>query len=696
MTSKQRDLRETIEKLDQRIAELQFDQEKARKELRTDQATFLKMENRIKILKTVKQKTIRFFRSIAAYLLGRRNPKHIYSKSFKIKHAMNRLKPYKYYLYNLGYIDSSLEDLKKELRTTKDHYLYRAILFELGLWYANEQSEYGAKESLLYLYEFIKDESDQDLIRQGTILLLENLITLGYRKEAKEIVGALMREDHHPDLYFARANTEKEIPKRLEWINKVYEHYQLAPISFHNLEGQPSYEDLYTKGQTEEIKQGPKVSVLLPAYNAEVGIRVAIESILNQSWQNLELLIIDDHSRDGTLDVIKEYAEKDNRISFYQTPRNSGSYMARNIGLKHARGKYVTVNDADDWSHAEKLAIQVKHLEENEDIIANTSEHARLTEELNLHRRGTPGNYIFSNMSSLMFRREEILEKLGYWDSVRFAADGEFKRRLIRTFGADRIIDLPTGPLSLPRQSVSSLTASSAFGYNGFFMGVRKEYVASFSNYHAKAENLYYPKEMEERPYPVPEPMWPKREEKPSGSRHFEIVMAGDFSQETALQNQVIKEINVHKKLGIKTGIVLKSCYNMIRPKELNPKVRQTINGEDVQVLVYGEEITCDVLVIRGHSALQEEQEYLPHIKPHMVVVLLDDQLDNIRLMSREVMNKYGKSGIWFGLEEKFLSDLQEKNLHDLRYIKLARHPWSVSNDQYEERLKDWMTNLPS
>src|SRR5699024_12155822 len=84
-------------------------------------------------------------------------------------------------------------------------------------------------------------------------------------------------------------------------------------------------------------------------------------------------------------------------------------------------------------------------------------------------------------MSSLMFRREEVLEEIGYWDNVRFAADGEYKRRMTLAFGKDAVIDLETGPLSLPRQTETSLTGSSAFGYNGYFTGARREYVASFT-----------------------------------------------------------------------------------------------------------------------------------------------------------------------------------------------------------------------
>src|SRR5699024_5326132 len=265
----------------------------------------------------------------------------------------------------------------------------------------------------------------------------------------------------------------------------------------------------------------------LPAYNAQSGIQIAIESILTQTWRNIELIVVDDCSTDRTKEVIEQYVEQDSRVKWFSTPQNSGPYVARNIALQEATGAYGTVKHADDWSHREKAATEVQYLIDTPPVIANTSEHACLTEEdLKLYRRGTPGKYIFPNMSSLMFRRKPVVEKLGYWDSVRFAADGEFKRRLIKVFGKNHIVDLKTEPISLPRQTASSLTGSSAFGYNGFFMGARKEYVESFSHYHKHAESLAYPAKQTERIFPVPVPMLPNRIK---GKRHIDVVFAADF-----------------------------------------------------------------------------------------------------------------------------------------------------------------------
>src|SRR5699024_8306697 len=89
--------------------------------------------------------------------------------------------------------------------------------------------------------------------------------------------------------------------------------------------------------------------------------------------------------------------------------------------------------------------------------------------------------------------------------------------------------ELSTGPLSFPRQSLSSLTGSSVFCSSGFFMGARKEYVESFTYFHQQSDTLYYGFPEQERPFPVPEPMWLRREDKQSGRRHFDVVIGTDF-----------------------------------------------------------------------------------------------------------------------------------------------------------------------
>lgn len=697
-------LKNRLEQLKKQIEVAEKESEATKRELTTYERQFNFAEKNINRLKRLKNRIVRFVRSSAAYVVGRRNLKHLYSRSFKIKNAANRLKPYKYHLYNLGFIDKSLADLKKLMNKTTDRYLFRAIAWELVLWHANKYTPQGAKQALIYIEYALKGEKDTEQLRKIAILQAECLERLGKVEEGQQIIHHFLTKQEHPDLYLAAANLTSSITERVKWINKTLSMYNIHPIDFRTTKNKVTYEDLITKKIHNKIKTGPKISVILPAFNFKSGIQIAINSILEQTWENIELLIVDDCSTDNTVKVIKKYMEQDERIKLFQTPVNSGPYVARNIALKEATGEFVTINDADDWSHAEKLETQVLHLLENEQIVANTSEHARLTESLQLHRRGTPGKYIFSNMSSLMFRREVVMEKLGYWDPVRFAADGEFKRRLVKTFGKERVIDLKTGPLSLPRQSVHSLTGSSAFGYNGFFMGARKAYVESFEHYHQQADHLYYPFHQAKRLYPVPEPMWPMREEKHEGRRHFDVVIAADFHEERDLQLLTKREVSVHKNLGIRTGIMQMSCYNANRHKELSKDIRALIDGDNVQQIVYGEKIDCDVLIIKDPAVLQEKQLYIPDVKPKMVAVIVDQQpMTNdgkgryeFRQCARHLMEHFNKQGVWYFYNAHIEKTLKTNFKRELRFVHPSVIPWIDENTPFEEaypsRLEDWLT----
>ncbi|MGI9462115.1 MAG: glycosyltransferase family 2 protein [Alphaproteobacteria bacterium] len=111
----------------------------------------------------------------------------------------------------------------------------------------------------------------------------------------------------------------------------------------------------------------PVVSVIMPNFNHGNFIAMAIESILKQTFQNFELIIIDDGSTDNSLSVIKQYMKQDKRIRLYQQT-NQGVAAARNQGLGLASGKYIVWQDADDFSHPDRLKIQYNFLEKNKHI----------------------------------------------------------------------------------------------------------------------------------------------------------------------------------------------------------------------------------------------------------------------------------------------------------------------------------------
>ncbi len=109
----------------------------------------------------------------------------------------------------------------------------------------------------------------------------------------------------------------------------------------------------------------PLVSIIMPAYNAEKYIRLAILSIQNQTFTNWELLIVDDFSTDNTVGIIKAASAKDIRIILKQLSKNSGTGVARNTALQMSKGRYIAFLDADDLWRKDKLQKQVEFLQTN-------------------------------------------------------------------------------------------------------------------------------------------------------------------------------------------------------------------------------------------------------------------------------------------------------------------------------------------
>src|ERR1700710_1673857 len=103
----------------------------------------------------------------------------------------------------------------------------------------------------------------------------------------------------------------------------------------------------------------PLVSVLLTAWNREKYVGEAIERVLATTFTDFELIIVDDASTDGTVDIIRQYAEKDKRIRFYVNEKNIGDYPNRNKVASYATGKYLKYTDSDDVLYAHALQVLV-------------------------------------------------------------------------------------------------------------------------------------------------------------------------------------------------------------------------------------------------------------------------------------------------------------------------------------------------
>lgn len=179
----------------------------------------------------------------------------------------------------------------------------------------------------------------------------------------------------------------------------------------------------------------PQVSVMMPAYNAEAFLAESVESILNQTFTDFELLILNDGSTDGTLALAQTFAEKDPRVRVLDNGENRGLAYTRNRLLREAQGEFLAILDSDDISLSERLAKQVAYLQAHPEVgvlggwVIPYSKGEQSTEEKGVWQLlGNPARVatrlLFQNViaqSTVMLRREVAV--LGYDDSFPPAED---------------------------------------------------------------------------------------------------------------------------------------------------------------------------------------------------------------------------------------------------------------------------------
>ena len=135
-----------------------------------------------------------------------------------------------------------------------------------------------------------------------------------------------------------------------------------------------------------------KISVIIPTYNRGNIIENSIISVLNQTYTNLEVLIIDDGSTDNTKEIIDKF--DDNRIKYIKLKNNYGGSNARNIGIKSATGKFISFQDSDDIFYPKKLEIQMKNIINQKSdldfckikVIFNSSYHHHIFRKINFRK----------------------------------------------------------------------------------------------------------------------------------------------------------------------------------------------------------------------------------------------------------------------------------------------------------------------
>lgn len=351
-----------------------------------------------------------------------------------------------------------------------------------------------------------------DLPRHRVMLGAAALAAQGRGDDAMRLARRFLGETADRPLMLFAANKAMQGDDEPGWLSHLNDYlapYAIAPLRLRA--GQSLLHRLHTDPVAQRTG-GPLVSIIMPAFRAETSVEVAADSILRQSWANLELLIVDDASDDGTWAALQRLAARDSRVRIRRNSRNLGPYVSKNLALREARGEYVTGHDADDWAHPQRVENHMSAVLASQGMIkAGTNMMLRVNPAglfdniTSSSQHHSPDGIRRRAFISCLFERETMRRQLGFYDCVRFGADGEMLHRAQKVLGpafhdfdlfAMICMDSPDGLTNDPEHGLRTADGVSE---------TRRHYNADWAEWHRQtpAKGLFLPFPAPERPFPA-------------------------------------------------------------------------------------------------------------------------------------------------------------------------------------------------
>ncbi len=524
-----------------------------------------------------------------------------------------------------GFSEHAVKDLEKFAYDDNGKKSERAhALLSLSRWYSTTKDWSNA-------YRCLKDIRPLDIklyrAKRTKLLLIDSLLQLGLLDKATEFLEPTLAQRFDSDFLCALCNRLESNEERLIVLNKIYSHFGLSEVSFIDQSEGMKFGNLTIATPPKTISGGSKISILVPVYNAEDFISVAMQSLLSQSWSNIEIIAVDDCSTDNSLALLEEMAALDSRLKVAKNTVNQGAYGTRNKALSLATGDFVTVHDSDDWSHPQMLEIQMGAMLSNPRLKITCSMMARVHSNMEFMLRPQRNNldYVHRSYPSVLIRKHD-LEALGEWDGVSANADDEFVQRARMLWGNDSVKDILTGvPLSFFLVHENSLTQNKKTSLNSLTFGIRQEYSRQ-ANYwkskkvEANSEKIVTNRKSLKDPFPIPAGLapnnWPL-------NRHYDLVIISDLSLLGGTRRCNEGYVAAALDSGLRVGLFHWPRYDL-KVAEIADEYMELSYNENVDILVPEDDINADLVVIHHPPILKYEIDAVPTIDCKKVAILVN------------------------------------------------------------------------
>lgn len=566
----------------------------------------------------------------------------------------------------------------------------------LACWYASRGDYQAAYDEAVWMRVA---QLGSKPTRTQMMLEADCLMALGRRDDAHAILcKAVERWPTNPHLQLSMANTftamagpsdTDDDAARLAWINRPFEKNGVARL----VKADPNRPLDISNIRTEAVacavprEAQAKVTVLIPAYSAEGTLHLALESLLAQTWENLEVIVVDDCSPDRTFQVAQDFAARDHRVIALRQAENAGAYAARNEGMRRATGTYITVHDADDWSHPQKIELQVRHLMEHPESIGNATCWVRCFHHLYFRRSYFQGgeqptnNLVTFNTSSLMFRTE-YLRSLGGWDEVRVAADTELRCRIERVHSKKGIPRLyPSLPLSFALESESSLTKTSRTHSHTISHGVRRDYRVTATYWYDLhgPEVPRLPPRSEGRAFPAPRTLLSRNVE----PAELDILFVMDFALRGGAFVSTMNYVLAALQLGKRVGVFHWRRYELDVTRPPRPEIVRLVHQNQVTMISPGESVSAETVIVGYPVILRDIIDLAPEIQCQQFAIVTNQMCSRLygggdvqydpAQVAENVERTFGVSPLWIPITE-LVRDLM---VEDGRYEPIHAQTWT-------------------
>jgi glycosyltransferase involved in cell wall biosynthesis len=344
---------------------------------------------------------------------------------------------------------------------------------------------------------------------------------------------------------------------------------------------------------------GPKVTVVMSAFQPDEHIFAAVRSTLAQTYANLELLVIDDCSGEYYDDILQQVADLDPRVRVIRQPVNGGTYRIRNRAMDEAEGELITFQDSDDWMHPQRLELQVANLIYHPDAVGNVSLSTRLTDRLEAVESGRRLRVGICE-PALMFWRIKVRDKIGYFDHVRKSGDSEFRKRMNKAF--DCPVVHPFRILTIQRADNGGLTQGD-LGFR-WITEFRTHYRDSYLYWHSKlgkTTNWHVPREGGNQFYAPRGVTMLSADAR--DTRHFDVVLGANLRDSENVRAALVRYQEIQATGASVAFLQLNNIYPRSLSRSIGAPILDLLNSGKAELVYPRDHIVAKRLEVLAPSS---------------------------------------------------------------------------------------------